>query len=168
MADGEIWLTRDVAIERLRRFLKFSVGAAEAAFDQAMSSGTIRSRTFTTLIGEPDLERLVFEDRLEPEVWKRGDHRSINGEVSSDDLEFWVAQQLALSPGDPPQTLPRDTAEEACRKLIVSLDDSTLTKADIHARAIVEIPDLTPAEFKRAWRRGANLLKRRGRRTASN
>jgi hypothetical protein len=68
-----------------------------------------------------------------------------------------------------PEPLPasRDTAEEACRKLIVSLDDSRLTRAIIWDRAKKAIPDLLPTEFDRAWYRGAKLLKKPGRRAAS-
>jgi hypothetical protein len=57
-----------------------------------------------------------------------------------------------------PEPLPsRDTSEEACRKLIVSLDNSGLTKAVIFAKAQKAIPDLQLVEFKRAWFSGLNF-----------
>jgi hypothetical protein len=114
MADGELWLTRDQALARLQRFLKLSVGAAEAAFDQAMSSRTIRSRAWHVILIEPSLERDVYYDRLDPEAWQRGDHRSINGEVSSDDLEFWVAQKLAVVSPVERATASRAQFETVC------------------------------------------------------
>jgi hypothetical protein len=97
-------------------------------------------------------------------------------------IEIWKADLLRLwpsggsqeAPGErtaadhKPLPSPRDTAEEACRKLIVSLDDSGLTKAVIFDRARKEIRDLQLVEFDRAWFNGANHLKKRGRRKASN
>jgi hypothetical protein len=175
MADVELWLTRDAALERLRRFLKLSVGAAEAAFDEAMLSGTIRSRAFAILLSEANMERLVFEDRLEPEAWKRGDPRSINGEVSSDDLEFWVAQQLALSPGvaKPPEAaaLLPDTGEAhdvttpsgvqtnrqaalkaKCIAWIRTLPEQPLRrKPDVKVDALAAISGLSGRQFDAAW-----------------
>jgi hypothetical protein len=81
-----------------------------------------------------------------------------------------VRQNSRTTPLDDREPLPssRDTSEEACRKLIVSLDDSGLRKAVIFDRARKQIPDLQLVEFKRAWHNGANLLKKRGRRTSSN
>ena len=114
MADGELWLTRDQALAKLQRVLKLSVGAAEAAFDQAMSSGTIRSRAWHVILIEPSMERDVYYDRLDPEAWQRGDHRSINGEVSSGDLEFWVAQKLAIVSPVERATGSRPQFETAC------------------------------------------------------
>ena len=112
MADGELWLTRDQALARFQRVLKLSVGAAEAAFDQAMSSGTIRSRALRVLLIEPSTKRDVYYDHLDSGAWQRGNHGSINGEVSSDDLEFWVTQKLAIpravdKPADKPQRARR-------------------------------------------------------------
>jgi hypothetical protein len=156
MPDEEPWLTRDAALERLRRILKLSIGAAEAAFDEAMSSGTIRSRSFTVILSEPNLERLVFEDRLGPEAWQRGDHRSINGEVSSDDLEFWIAKKLALQSSDArfTGTAPLPTAEEACAALIVTWlkEEPGLTKTEVSSKSHKAIRDLQSKEFERAWR----------------
>jgi hypothetical protein len=82
-------------------------------------------------------------------------------------IELWNDDLLRLWPaagGDQPSSAPRDTAEEACRKLIVSLDNSGMKKAEIYARAQKEIRDLSLVEFKRAWHDGAKLLTKRGRR----
>jgi hypothetical protein len=159
----ELWLTRDAAIERLRRFLKLSVGAAEAAFDEAMSSRTIRSRSFMVLLCEPNLERLVFRDPLDPEAWAQRDLNTINGEVSSDDLEFWVAQRLASQREvAPSQAAPRQTAEEAAKALIISLlaEEPRPPRPQISARAHAEIRDLSPKEFERAWAAVPKQLKK--------
>ena len=85
-------------------------------------------------------------------------------EIWNDDLlRLWPAGGSPEAPGNP-LSPSRDTTEEACRKLIASLDNSGLTKAVILERAKKEIPDLQLVEFTRAWHNGANLLKKRGRR----
>jgi hypothetical protein len=107
MAEDELWLTRDQALAKLQRVLKLSAGAAEAAFEQAISSGTVRTRSLHVILIEPGMTREAWYERLDPQAWQGGDHRSVNGEVSSDDLEFWVAQKLAIHSPAPPADVPK-------------------------------------------------------------
>jgi hypothetical protein len=49
--------------------------------------------------------------------------------------------------------IPRQTAEQACEALILSLKEGPrLRKVEVHGRALAAIPDLKDKEFERAWR----------------
>jgi hypothetical protein len=189
MADQGNWVSLVRAVEAVHAVTGGAPGAVYQTLIAICAEGLVRaewtahfSRTRPPIrkrdwIGA-DIDWSVRSGRI-----VKADGNGMAGvDFSEDDLKCWAAARApaaapehpaplskeatlidAAADPDPPAS-PRDTTEEACRKLIVSLDSSGLTKHAILQKARNAIPDLQLVEFKRAWFNGANLLKKPGRR----
>jgi hypothetical protein len=140
--------------------LQMSPGAAEIELIEACRCGTIRSYVLKALIGE-NLEVHSWRDRIDRAEWETRDIfvLTARAELSTEDLQYWLATKSKIAAAPAALVEPRDTSEEACRKLIASISKEETAEAPQRKHPGGSPPTYNLVEIKLFFQQ---LLKDRG------
>src|SRR5438105_969278 len=135
----EYWISLARTVDFIKTVTGSSPGPACQTLISICESGEVRARWTDHYSGA--LPPIHKRDWIGADIdWAKfrvvkADGAGMAGvDFSADDLNTWAARNSAKTAAtkiEAPAPASRDTAEEACRKLIVSLDNSGLTKAVI-------------------------------------